>query len=164
MYTKQEITLIKEVVAFNKEDIIRILNNFDRNNLDDSQQKTFDLLIKEVNKNEYIEINPDFTKNIILGYYFDIIDCKIITAYGKDFFFVYDNKLHKLYIESFSFEDIENYIDCDGCNASKYGGFSNSLNKQEFCLKYDKELFSEIGGRTIPCEECKGNDFEEDLW
>lgn len=58
---------------------------------------------------------------------------------------------------------ILNRIDCDGCKASKYGGFASIDNSSEFCLLHNKELISDET-RTIPCCECNEKDFEEDDW
>lgn len=161
MFVKTEIKLIKEIIGFNKEDIIRILNNLKENNKDNLEH--FNKLIEEVQNNEYETIIPDFSNNIILGYYLDTIDWKIVLAYGKDFYFAYDNELHKLIIDSYSFIDIIDFEDCDGCNASKYGGFSKCVEDNEYCLKHKKELVS-INGKTLPCKECMNKDFEIDTW
>lgn len=57
--------------------------------------------------------------------------------------------------------DIKSSIDCNNCNASQYGGYTNNV--QEYCLKHDKDLET-VDGRTVPCRECNGKDFIPDTW
>lgn len=52
-------------------------------------------------------------------------------------------------------------INCNNCDASKYGGFFKD--ETEYCLKFNQKLESN-NGHTYPCKECNGKYFKQDTW
>lgn len=54
-------------------------------------------------------------------------------------------------------------VNCDYCDSSKYGGYSDIVNDREYCLLHYEYLESSENG-TIPCKQCNGDDFKEDTF
>lgn len=100
-YNSEEIRAIKQIVAFNKNELIDLILSFAKNASDSKEQVRFERLLKKAIDDETIEtIVPDFSTKVVKGYYVDL-DYSLTTC--DDFHFTYDNEGHELYVDSWTY-------------------------------------------------------------
>lgn len=108
MFTNNEIEVLKGEISFCKAELIkRIKNILENATLNYDEKKNMERLLEEVVIGEYDYIEPDFSKDEILGYYINIAEGTAKRAIGSGFSFGYDNNSHEVVLDSMCWVDVE---------------------------------------------------------